>query len=157
MEEVVVDHREIVAMIHCVHQLLAHAHQRGGSAGRKVEAPEQLEPSRLGCTVDLGCCRVRGRALPGSDCGAEPFSVHAEAARKRLEEGDARTGRQFGVAREDFAGERHPRGFAAAGQEILAELGEVGRALLGDTSPVARAVDERAAAFRDRLQHIAEG
>ncbi len=90
------------------------------------------------------------------DAAASEGAV-SQAACQRLEERDAGTGFELAVAREDFASERHPRGFAAAGQEILAELGEVGRALLGDTSPVARAVDERAAAFRDGLQHIAEG
>jgi hypothetical protein len=107
--------------------------------------------------VDLGCGCVRRRGQPGVGGGAEPVAVGAEAACQRLEERDAGTGFELAVARENFAGERHPRGFAAAGQEILAELGEVGRALLGDTSPVAGTVDERAAAFRDGLQHIAEG
>ena len=99
---------------------------------------------------------VRGRAQPGAGGGAEPVAIGAEAARQRLEEGDARAGCQLGVAREDFARERDAGGFAAAGEQILAELDEVGRALLGDPAPVARAVDERAAAFRDGLQHIAE-
>jgi hypothetical protein len=107
--------------------------------------------------VDLGCCRVRGRALPARDRSGELLSVDAEAARKRLEEGDARARRQFGVARKNFAGERHAGGLATAGEQILAQLGEALRALLGNAAPVARAIDERAAALRDRLQHIAEG
>src|SRR5262249_34647656 len=53
VEEVVVDHREIVAVIHRVDELLAHAHQRRRSARREIDAPEQLEPSRLGAARDL--------------------------------------------------------------------------------------------------------
>ena len=65
VKEVLVDDREIVTMIHCVHQLLAHAHQRCRSARGEVEAPEELEPSRLGGAVDLGrgCVRRRGHEL----------------------------------------------------------------------------------------------
>src|SRR5205085_12108274 len=63
----------------------------------------------------------------------------------------------FRVAREDFARERHAGGFAAAGEQVFTELRQAFRALLGDAAPVARAVDERAAALGNRLQHVAEG
>ena len=157
VEEVVVDDGEIVAMIHRVHQLLAHAHQRRGAAGGEIEAAEKFEPSRLGCAMHLGGSCVRGRGEPGAGRRAEPVAVHAEAARQRLEEGDARPGRQFRVAREDFARERHAGGFAAAGQQVFTELRQAFRALLGDAAPITRAIDERAAALGDRLQHVAEG
>ena len=51
--------------------------------------------------------------------------VGAEAVCQRLEEGDARTGGQLGIAREDLARERDAGGLAAAGQQLLAELDEV--------------------------------
>ena len=86
----------------------------------------------------------------------ESGTVGAEPARQRLEEGDARTRFELAVARENFARERNARGLAAAGEQILAQLGQVGRALLGDPAPIARAVDQRAPALRDRLQHFAE-
>ena len=47
MKKVAVDHLEVVAMIHGVEQLLAHADQRGGAVGRQIEPPEKLEPPRL--------------------------------------------------------------------------------------------------------------
>ena len=46
--------REIVAVIHGVQQLLAHAHQRGGAAGREIEPAEQFEPARFGREVQFG-------------------------------------------------------------------------------------------------------
>ena len=156
MNEVVVDDREIVAMVHGVDQLLAHAHQRRRPTRREIEAPEELEPPRLGCVMDLGRGRVGGRVEPGRGRRAEPGTVGPEPARQRLEEGNAGARGQLAIAGEDFARERDARGFAAARQQILAKLDEVGRALLGDLAPVARAVDQRAAALRNGLQHVAE-
>ena len=128
---------EVVAMLHGVEQLLAHPHQRGGAAGREIEPAQQLLPARLG----------RGDAPPprwhrtGSrarlDRGVEPRMVGAEARGQRLEEGDTRAGGQLGVACEDLAGERHAGGFAAARQELLAELDQARRALLGGSAAVA--------------------
>ena len=73
-----------------------------------------------------------GAACHASARRAEPVAVGAEPARQRLEEGDAGTGLQLAVTREDFARERDPGGFAAAGQQLVAKLSEAGRALLGD-------------------------
>ncbi len=77
--------------------------------------------------------------------------------RQRLEKGDARAGGQFGIAREDVARERDAGRLAAAGQQFFAELDKVGGALLGGAlAALARAIEQRAAAIRDRLQHVAE-
>ena len=95
MKEVLVDDREIVAVIHGVHQLLAHAHQRRRSARGEVEAPEELEPSWLGCAVDLGCGCVRGRAQPGASGGAEPVAVGAEAAMAKTRKSSGKPGQKF--------------------------------------------------------------
>ena len=89
MEKVVVDGGEIVAMIHGLEQLRAHAHQRRRAAGRKIEAPEELEPARLGGAMEPGCGRIGGRAHPGRGRGIQSRTVGAEPARQRLEEGDA--------------------------------------------------------------------
>ncbi len=51
MEEIAVDDREILAMIHGVDQLLAHAHQGSGAVRREVEPAKQLEPPRLRGTM----------------------------------------------------------------------------------------------------------
>ena len=59
MDEIVVDHGEIVAVIHGVEQLLAHAHQRRGAAGREIEPAEQFEPARLARLMQLGGGRRR--------------------------------------------------------------------------------------------------
>ena len=63
--------REILAVIDRIEQLLAHAHQRGGAAGRKIEAAQQLLPARLGGVVHLGRGLVGRRGLPGLDGGVE--------------------------------------------------------------------------------------
>ena len=154
MEKVVVDGGEIVTMIHRLEQLGAHAHQRRRAPGRQIEAPEELEPPRLGRAMEPGCGRIGGRAHPGRGCGIQLGTVGAEPARQRLEEGDARTRFELAVARENFARERNARGLAAAGEQILAQMGQVGRVLLGDPAPIARTVDQRAPALRDRLQHF---
>ena len=114
MDEVGVHRREIVAVIERVQQLLAHADQRRGAARREIEAAEQLLPARFGGGVDLGRGLVGGRRLPGGNGGVEPRPVGAEPVRQRLEEGDARADRQFAVLRQNFAGQRHAGGFAAA-------------------------------------------
>jgi len=97
---------------------------------------------------------VRRVRAPGLDRGGEPLVVGPEFRRKTLEKGDPRPGGQLRVARQDLAGERHARGFAASGQELLAQIDQIGRTLLGQRPPVAG--DERAAAICDRLQHLAE-
>ena len=48
MNKVGVDDSQIVAMIERVEQLLAHAHQRRGAAGRQIEPAKQFQPARLG-------------------------------------------------------------------------------------------------------------
>ena len=60
MHEIGIDRGEIVAVIERVDQLLAHAHQRRGAAGRQIEAAEQLLPARLG-----GGCFRRRRSSEG--------------------------------------------------------------------------------------------
>ena len=86
-------------------------------------------------------------ALSRARSGPKPL---ASASKKAMRG----PGLQLGIAGQNLARERHPRGFAAAGEQILAQMRKVGRALLGDPAPIAR--DQRAAALRDRLQHIAE-
>ena len=77
-----------------------------------------------------------------------------ERGGERLEEGDARPGRQLGVARQDFLRERDAGRLAAAGQQLLAELDQTGRALMRRLA--ALALDQCAAAVGDALQHFAE-
>ena len=69
VDEILVDRGEVVAMVHRIEQLLAHAHQRGGAAGRQIEPAQQLLPARLGRAMDLGRGGIGGRALPGRDRG----------------------------------------------------------------------------------------
>ena len=54
MDEIIVDDREIVAMVHGVHELFAHAHQRGGAAGREIEPTKKLQPARLAGAMQFG-------------------------------------------------------------------------------------------------------
>ena len=83
-------------------------------------------------------------------------AIGAEALRQRLEERDARPGGQLGIAVENFARQRDAGGFAAPGQQILAQLDQALGARRGVTAPVARRVEQRAAALGDGLQQFAE-
>ena len=47
MDEIVIDHAEIVAVIHGVEQLFSHAHQGGGAASGEIKPAEQFKPPRL--------------------------------------------------------------------------------------------------------------
>ena len=79
MHEIGIDRGKVVAMIHGVDQLLAHAHERRGAAGREIEPAEQFLPARLGRVMDLGGGLVVGVALPGRDRRFQPRLVRAEA------------------------------------------------------------------------------
>ena len=120
--------------------------RRKSSSRRGSDAPCTLEAAASEGAVSqaLAAALSRFRSAP----------KRLASASKKAMRGPVR---QFRVAREEFARERHAGGFAATGEEILAELRQAFRALLGDAAPVARAVDERAAALGDRLQHVAEG
>ena len=122
-------------------QLLAHAHQRGGAAGREIEAAEQFLPARLRGQVHLEGDLVGRIFLPGRDGGAQAGMIGTEIVPQRLEEGDPRTGRQLRVAIEDFARQRHPGGLAAARQELPAQLDQIGGPPFRVPAPVAGAVE----------------
>ena len=116
MDEIVVHDGKVVAVIHRGEKLLAHANQRGGAAGREIEPAKQLEPPRLAIVMQVGGGIGRRRLPPGRDRGLDACGIVAERARQRLEEGDARPGRQLGIVGENFVGQRDAGGLAAAGQ-----------------------------------------
>ena len=131
MDEIAVDDGEVVAVIHGVEKLLAHAHERCGAAGREIEPAKEFEPARLGGAMQFGCgfggwIAARQAAIASSMRARSCPKVR----RHRLEESDARSDRQVGIFVEDFVGERHARGFAATRQQFLAELDETGGALV---------------------------
>ncbi len=128
MDEIIVDRGEIVALDERVQQLLAHMHQRHGAAGRQIEPAEQFLPARLGSGVHGGGGGVALVFPPGRDGGFQPRVVRPEALGERLEERDARPSGKFGVAAENFAGERHTGGLAAAGEQVFGELDQAFRA-----------------------------
>jgi hypothetical protein len=98
---------------------------------------------------------VRRRCLPpGRDRAIDAGTIVAESGGERLEKGDARPGRELGIAGQDVLGERHAGRLAAAGQKFLALFDEAGRALMRRLA--ALAPDQRAAAVGDALQHFAE-
>ena len=89
-----------------------------------------------------------GLALPGLDRRSHARAVGAEALRQRLEKSDARTDGELGIAGEDFARQRHAGGFAAARQQVLAQLDEICRARSPRRSRAC--ASDRAACARDR-------
>ncbi len=124
--------------------------------GRKIEPAEQLLPARLGGGMQLRGGLLRAFARPRIDRRIDALAVGPEAHRERLEERDARPGGELGVACEDLARERDPRGLAASRQQFLAQLDQRLGARGRLAAAVAGAVDERAAALGDRLQQLAE-
>ena len=65
MDEIRIHHAEIIAVVHRVDDLLAHAHKRSGAVGRKIEPAEQFLPQRFGREMDFGsgffgrrCCQA---------------------------------------------------------------------------------------------------
>ena len=132
MDEVGVDGARSSRRTMRVEQLLAHAHQRRGAAGREVEPAQQLLPARLGRRVQLGGGRRRTGLAPGLD--RRPRAAARSGPKRdgqRLEEGDARrrssarrSGRGF--RRASATPEASPR----PGQQLLAELDQTLRALL---------------------------
>jgi hypothetical protein len=140
-------------VVHGVEELFAHAHQRGGAAGREIEPAEKLEPARLTGEMQFAS-RGSGRRLPpGGDRRVDTAAVVAEGSRQRLEEGDARPGRQFRIVGEYLVGQRHAGGLAAAGQQFLAQLNQIGGAIARRLAALAQ---EGAAAVGNALQHFAE-
>ena len=135
-----------------VEELLAHAHQRRGAARREIEPAKQFEPARLAGAMQLGGGFGGRRRPPGGDRGIDAGVVVPEGLRQRLEKGDARPGGQLGIVVENFVGERDARGFAAAGQQRLAQLDET----VGAPARRRAARDQGAAAVGDALQHLAE-
>jgi hypothetical protein len=106
--------------------------------------------------MQFGRGLIGAEARPGINRSVNALAVDRETHRQRLEERNARAGGQFGIGAEDFPRERHARGLAAPGQQLLAQFHEARRACRSVTAPVARAVDQRAAALRNGLQHLAE-
>jgi hypothetical protein len=102
--------------------------------------------------VQLGGGFVRRRLLPRFDRVGDAGAVGTEGGGERLEEGDARSDGQILVAAEDVAGQCHAGGFAAAGQQRLAQLQQASRALPRRLA----ALDQGTAAVGDALQHFAE-
>jgi hypothetical protein len=156
MHEVGIHRREVLAVVHRIKELLAHPHQHGGAARRKIETPQQLLPARLGREMDASRGLVGRSRLPGLDRGLKLVAVRPEPVRQGFEERDPRPDRQFGVFFENLAGQRHARRLAAAGQQLFAQFGQALRARRGDVPPVARAVEQRTAALGDAVEHFAE-
>jgi len=100
MDEGSVDGGEIVAAVHGFEQLLAHAHSAPVPPGAD-ETAEQLLPAWLGRHVHLERDLVRGILLPGAAAALRAGAIGPEFLPQRLEEGDARAGRQLAVPIED--------------------------------------------------------
>jgi hypothetical protein len=106
--------------------------------------------------MQVGGGGIGGGVVPRFYRSGDALAVGPEAGRQRLEQRDARTGGQPGVAREDFACECDAGRLAAAGQQVLAQFGEVLGPRNHDLAAVAPAVKQRATALRNGLQHFAK-
>ena len=59
MQEILIEHRKILAMVHGVEQMLAHTHERSRTVRRQIETAKELEPPRLGDAMQLRGRRFR--------------------------------------------------------------------------------------------------
>ena len=83
MDKIGIDHAEVVvapAVGHGADQVLAHAHQRGRSARREVEAANQFLAARLGRLVQRERVRRVRIFTIARDRVVQPLAVGAEAA-----------------------------------------------------------------------------
>jgi hypothetical protein len=164
MDEVVLDADQVRVAVPMLNQIFAHTHQRSGAARSQIETAEQLLAGRLHRPQErLKAARVRS-LIVASPSGAKLLLVGVEVMRKKAKEVETLFHSKAGVEVEDLTGERHPRGFPAARQQIPAEGLEVLRrpCLLGCAlTPIrggagGRAFDEGAAAVSDAAQHVVE-
>ncbi len=155
MNEIVVDHGQIVARwsmasSNCSRMRTSAAVPPGARLSRRNSS------SRRGslATVQFGR-RFVGRRLPPLGDGAiDAGAIVAECGGERFEKGDARPGRELGIARQDFLRQRDAGRLAAAGQQLLALFDQTRRTLMRRFP--ALALDQCAAAVGDALQHLAE-
>jgi hypothetical protein len=98
--------------------------------------------------------RVGGGSLPSFQRRPDARAVRPEARQQCLEKGDARAGLQLVIAGEDLPRQRHPGTLPANRQKLFAQFGET--LGIGETGRLVPALDQRAAAFGDGLQQLAE-
>src|SRR5215470_589660 len=156
VHEVVVDDFEIAAAVERIEQMLAHAHQCGGAAGREIQPAQEFLPARLGRLMNPRRGVIGWIGAPHRDGGVELAMIGTEATRQRLEERDARPRGQLGIVGQNLARERDTGGFAAPGEKLVAQLHQARRALFRALAALTGAVEERAPALRDALQKLAK-
>ena len=154
MNEVGIDLAQIVAVIHGVEKLFAHAHECRGAAGREIKPAEQFKAARLAGVMKFGGVVGGRRLAPLRDGGIDTGAIVAESPRQSFKEGNPGTDGQVVVAREDFARQRHAGGLASSRKQRLAEIDQTGRALMRRLAAFAQ--DQGAAAVGDALQHLAK-
>jgi hypothetical protein len=86
VHEVAVDGGKVGATGQGIDQVLAHPHQRLRTAGREVEAPQQLLPAWFRRRVHTRRGGIRRAVSPRFDSLGEPLVIGAEFRRERLEE-----------------------------------------------------------------------
>lgn len=106
--------------------------------------------------MHLGGGLVGRRLLPGGDGGVEPLVIDAITRRQGFEESEPRPDAELVVARENFAGERDAGGFAAARQQVFAQLEKALRPRGCIAAPLSAEVEQSPAAVGDRLQQFAK-
>ena len=155
MDEVAVDDAQIVAVIHGVEELLAHAHQRRGAAGREIEPAQQFQPARLGGAMQLGGSLrrsvARARPRPPRRCARDHGRTCVASASKKAMRGPiVRSAYSSRISLASATPEASPRPDSSSSQSSMRPAERCVRRL------AALAQDQGAAAVRDALQHFAE-
>ena len=97
--------------------------------------------------MELGRGFIAGLVLPGGDGRLHAGMIRPETLGQCLEKGDARTGGERAVAAEDLARQGDARCLAAPGQKALAQFDQALGMRGSVAAPVARAIEQRTAAF----------
>ena len=132
MHDVAVERGEILVAFHQAEQIGAHLHQFAGAAGRAVEPADQFLPPRLGGEMQIAGVIVAIGLARQVSIAWESLSRSGPKSRASVfEEGKPAGGVEIVVAVEHLARHGGAGGFAAAGQQRLAQFDQFGGVLLG--------------------------
>src|SRR5436190_24067981 len=85
MHDVTIERGQILVPVQKIQQIGAHRHQVAGAAGRAVEPPNQLLPSRLGGEMQLAGVGIARPRPPVLDRLRKLLAIGTEMASETLE------------------------------------------------------------------------
>ena len=124
MLKIAVDHSERAVLAHAFEEVGAHRDERRRPARRAVQPAEELLPAGLGRIVDLARRRSVADGAPARYGVLHADRVWPESVCKSSKKRGPVGVFEAAVAGKDLASQREARGFAAAGEQRAAHVGE---------------------------------